>query len=184
MRKWLWILLVAAPVPALAAGTVAVVPGDPGEVKSLEEVIVTGERSLSAARMAIIAAEDRFYARWNSLNDDRRFDISCHEETPRDHHSRILRRVCEPAYIAQMTGQEGQQLMMAMQGGMSADGAVIAPPSGAPALVLQQELRKRTLEMLGKDPELLRALLERARLEQHYETLHKEKFKDRWIVWK
>jgi len=48
---------------------------------------------------------------------------------------------------------------------------------------MTRELRKRTLDMLNKDPELKRALLERARLEQHYEALRKEKFRHRWIVW-
>jgi hypothetical protein len=50
-------------------------------------------------------------------------------------------------------------------------------------MYLREQMKKRTLEMIGKDPELKRALLERARLEQHFEELRREKFKDHFIVW-
>ena len=45
------------------------------------------------------------------------------------------------------------------------------------------EMRKRVLERLKKDPDLLRALLERAKLQQHYEALRKKKFENAWVVW-
>jgi hypothetical protein len=185
VKTALLILLNLSAAPTLAAKATAVLPADIGDLSTLDEVVVTGERSLSAARMAIIEAEDRFYARWNSLNDDRRFDIHCREETPRDHHSRITRRICEPGFVDQAEQVTAERAMLEMQGGMSGDGRTVQVGSTAPQMMLmRQELRKRTLAMLEKDPELARALVERARLAQHFDELRREKFKDRWIHWK
>ncbi len=47
---------------------------------------------------------------------------------------------------------------------------------------MHADLKARTLQLLDKDPELLRALLERARLERYYNDLRARKFKNRWIV--
>jgi hypothetical protein len=48
---------------------------------------------------------------------------------------------------------------------------------------MRPELKKRTLEMLKKDPELLRALLEHARLTQMYADLRAKKFAAQHVVW-
>jgi hypothetical protein len=174
MKHFLPLMLALAAAPAVADKTVAITPADLGEVTALDEVVVKGDRALSAARIAIVAAEDRFYDRWNALNADRRFDIKCRMETPRDHHSRIAHRVCEPAFV--------EELMLERARDALADSGNVMRASVDPAAtVLQTELQKRTLEILRKDPELQRALLERARLAQHYEELRKEKFRDRWI---
>jgi len=187
MKTLLPVLLALVVLPASAAKTVAVTPLDIAGVKALDEVVVTGDRTLSGAHKAMIEAEDRFYSRWNDLNEDRNFDIRCHREIPHDawHHSRITRRVCQPAFLEDMAEMAGQETTLAIQGGMTAGVGAVMMPSTNPAFVLsmQVEMRKRTLALLERDPELKRALIERARLEQHYEALRKEKLKNRSIVW-
>jgi hypothetical protein len=158
--------------PVFAAETVAVAPEDLSGIETLDEVVVTGKLdSLSAARQAVIAAEDRFYARYNELNTDDRMDILCRFEAPTG--SRIPRRVCQPKLVEEAARDEAQRFLNTANG------------SYAPLTMdsMKAELKARTLKLLAKDPELKRALLERARLEQYFNDLHQKKFKTRWIVW-
>ena len=177
MRITAALLLTLAPcLTALAAETVAVSPADITNVKSLEEVTVTGSlNSLSKVRAAITAAEDRFYARYNELNQNHAYDILCKWEAPTG--SGVNRRVCQARYVDEETRSEAAKLSLSVSEGI----ATLQSPD-AIRLAGIAELRKRSLEMVRKDPELLRSLLERARLEKHYEDLRKEKFKDGWMV--
>ena len=180
IRKLLVLALVLGPSAALAAETAAIAPPNVTEVKALEEIVVTGDlNSLSGAKNAVIEAEDRFYARYNDLNKDDLYDVHCRLETPKDHHSRISSRVCEPAYIGEGTHSEAMRLYLPNSNG----GTVNLTSTESIRLAGLPELKKRTLELIRKDPELLRALLERARLQQHYDALRKQKLKDRRIVW-
>lgn len=184
-RLALFLPLLAVSLPAFATKTEAITPPDIDAVTTLDEVVVTGDRTLFAARQALIEAEDRFYARWNVLNDDKRFDVHCSEETPHDHPSRIVRRICQPGFIAQLEQVESDRVLTSILGTASSQGGVVSVASmQAEQSLLREEMKKRTLAMINRDPELKRALLERARLEQHFEALRREKFKDRWIVWK
>lgn len=185
MRSAYALLLTAFAMPALAGKVEAVAPSNLGEVNSLEEVVIQGDRTLSAARNAMVDAENRFYARWNDLNDDRRFDVRCHNEIPSDHPSRIWHRVCQPAFLEDLVQVASAEFVQAMQGGTTAGVGQVMLPSSNPArvMLMRAEMKKRTLAMLQKDPELMRALLEHARLQEHFEALRKEKFRDRWIVW-
>ncbi len=175
--------LAVAPATSLpAAETAAVAPPNVTEVKTLDEVVVTGNlESLSAARNAVLAAEDRFYARYNKLNKDSRFDVHCRQQTPSDHVSRFTTRVCDPGYVDDATQIEALKMFPSngLQKGdvfVSLASAVLFRQAGLP------ELQRRTLELIRSDPELLRALLERARLQEHYDTLRQKKFKGRTIV--
>ena len=171
--------LVTPAVAVLAADTAAIAPSDVTEVRALDEVVVTGNlKSLSEAKKAVIEAEERFYARYNELNKDHRFDIVCHMDVPADHPSRITTRVCEPRYISDGTNAEGVKLQS-----IPTEGNIRLASTESIRMAGMGEMRKRTLELIRKDPELLRALLERARLQEHFDELRKEKFKDRWISW-
>jgi len=185
MKPLAALLLSLVAAPALAGKVEAVAPSNVGAVSSLEEVVIQGDRTLSAARKAMVDAEDRFYARWNDLNDDRKFDIRCHNEIPSDHPSRIWHRVCQPAFLEDMVQVASAEFVQAMQGGTTAGRGQVMLPSSNPGqvMLMRAEMKKRTLAMLQKDPELMRALLEHARLQQHFEVLRKEKFRNRWIVW-
>jgi hypothetical protein len=177
MKHLLSSLLVVSAVPVLAGETtVAITPPNILDVETLEEVLIEGERdSLSSARKAIDEAEDRLYARFNELNDSDALDIECRMEAPTG--TLLKRRVCEAKGLQDWTRPEVGALLFST-GGTFQPGA-----SESARLSLMAEAKRRMLELLRKDPELLRALLERARLEKHYEELRKEKLKNRWVVW-
>ncbi len=172
-------LVLTQSFPVLAGETAALAPTNVMEIKELDEIVVTGDLdSLSGAKLAVVEAEDRFYARYNELNKDDRYDISCNLETPKDHHSRISTRVCEAQFVSDGTHDEAVRLLTA-----PAESNVRLASTESMRMAGKAELRRRTLELLSKDPELLRALLERTRLQEHYVALGREKFKDGSIVW-
>jgi hypothetical protein len=163
-------------VPVAAAETVAVAPADLSGIRTLDEVVVTGKLdSLPAAREAVIAAEDRFYARYNELNKDDMLDVQCRFEQPTG--TRIPRRTCGTRMLDEETRAEAQTFVGMAEGTVN---LVSAQALNAP---VQAELRKRVLALTREDPQLLRALLERARLEQYYEDLSAKKFRTRKVVW-
>jgi hypothetical protein len=176
MRRLVMLLAALLAAPVLAQKTTALAPENLDDIQALEEIVVSGDRTLSAARQAIVEAENRFYDRWNALNTERQYDITCRPYTPTG--TRLSTRVCQPRFVEESTQAEAARLLQITNGSYMSG-------SDAPRqALLVAELKRRTLEMVNKDPDLKRALLERARLEQHYEALRKEKFKDRWIVWK
>ncbi len=184
MKTFGSMLMLVFALPALAGKTEAVLTAPVSTIQSLDEVLIEGDQTLSAARIAVVVAEDRFYARWNEVNRDPRFRMHCNRETPRDHPSLMTERVCRPAFLDRIDEEAARQTMAGLQGAMGGDGTVVVLPTPEPQiLALRAEMRKRTLEMIRKDPQLKRALLEHARLVQHFEELHKAKFKDHWIVW-
>jgi hypothetical protein len=167
----LLLLAGALALPAAAEDTVAVVPEDLDSIRTLDEVVVTGRlNSLTAARQAVIEAENRFYARFNELNKTQGLDIGCSVEAPTG--SRLTRRNCQTRLGDDLNRNEALKFI-----GVAEGSVVRAPPPD-----LKPQLMARTLELVKKDPELLRALLERARLQQHYEALLAEKFADQTVV--
>ena len=171
--------LVCLPTAVFAdypARTEAQAPKDVFAVTSLEEIVVSGEREkLSAARKALVEADDHFYEVFNAGNDNHDYDMLCREEARTG--TLIRRRVCTPRIVEEGTQAEAARMYLATEGNvMLLDQDFIR----ANAMV---EMRKRMVERLKKDPELRRALLERARLQQHFDTLKKSKFEGRWIVW-
>lgn len=169
----------ALALPALAATTPVVEDAldEIMEVTTLDEVVVSGRLdSLSGLRMALVEAEDRFYERWNELNDDPRFDVQCRIEAPTG--SNLKRRMCAPNLVDEKTRES------ALQFAGVTNGTTIYKSTYAIRLEAAAELKKRTLLMIENDPDLRRALLERARLEELLEARRKEKFSNgRWFAW-
>ena len=84
--------LVAVSIDASAAGAAEPPPGTSVDANELpDEVVVRGTR-LWELRAAVFKAEDRLNARYNDLNRDDDFDISCHKDAPTG--TRFLRRYC------------------------------------------------------------------------------------------
>jgi hypothetical protein len=176
------VLTLIPSVAVHAANTTAIAPLNVAGVKTLDEVVVTGDlESLRSAKNAVDAAEDRFYARYNKVIKDHRFQINCRQQTPSDHVSRFTTRVCDPVYVDEATHVEALKLFPSngLQSGdvfVTLASAAIIRKAGLP------ELQKRTLDLIRSDPELLRALLERARLQVHYDALRKKKFDGQMVV--
>jgi hypothetical protein len=158
----------SAPAPAA--------PADIFEVKTLEEVVVTGQlETLSGLTKAIIEAESRFYERFNELNNAPGMDIRCRSEAPTG--KRLKVRNCFAVAADEATREDALRFM-----GITTGTASIQSPYEIQA-AMRPELKKRTLEMLKKDPELLRALLEHARLTKMYTELRAKKFAASRVVW-
>lgn len=159
-------------LPVVAADTAAVVPDDMNSIKTLDEIVITGRLgSLSSARQALIEAENRFYARYNELNKDNALDSVCRVAAPTG--SRLTRRSCQPRIVDDLSRNEALKYAGVTEGNVM----LVRPPDMKP------EFMARTLQMLKEDPPLLRALLERARLQQYYEELRARKFAERNAVW-
>ncbi len=182
MKNPLFVLSVLAAVTVSSAAlrsaeTVATAPAYIDGLTELDEIVVSGElESLSGARKAIIEAEDRFYARYNELNKNDAFDINCRIEIPTG--QRLGFRVCQPRYVDDGLHQEAQRLYLPTD-----EGTVQLQTADVIYSARVDEMKKHTLALVKQDPELLRALLERARLEQFYTELRKKKLKGRWIAW-
>jgi hypothetical protein len=169
------LLVFAAPVLAVEP-TVALTPPNIAEIQALEEVLIEGNRnSLSSARKAIDDAEDRLYARFNELSEGDAFDIECSVEAPTG--TLLKRRMCHVKGLQPWDRAGAESILF------SAGGTVSMVMTHVMREGFIAESKKRMRDLLRKDPELLRALLERARLEKHYEELRKEKFRNRWVVW-
>lgn len=150
----------------------------PGVDPQLEEVVVTARQdSLSSLKLALIAAEDRFYERWNELNDDDDLDVICRVEAPTG--TRLTRRTCAPRVLDDATREQAMLLFA----GAGLGGNVAMRNPGDLRQMAAAELRRRTLPLLETDAQLREALLQRAKLQQLYDKVRAEKFEDRRVVW-
>jgi hypothetical protein len=106
-RNLLVALLIAVPFPtALAAAD-----GDDGP---LDELVVRGLRTrLSELRREVVELEERFYSRYNELNEIDDFDVHCGEEAPTG--TLIVKRACEPVYASNAIRQEAVGGLQARQ---------------------------------------------------------------------
>lgn len=168
-----------APLSVLqAATTVATAPERISGLTLLDEVIVSGDlNSLHRARKAIVDAEDRFYARYNHLNKDDRFDITCGLAVPTG--QRLTFRVCQPRYLEDAQHEDARRLYLSTDGG----GSVQLQTMAMLQSTYSDEMKKHMVALVKQDPQLLRALLERTRLEQFYAELREKKFRTRRVVW-
>lgn len=164
-----WACLAAAAVAQAGEKAVAVVPADPSQLKELEEIVIQGNaQSLTAAYQAMVDAEDRFYERFNATNTDHRYDINCRTEAPTMSIIRV--RTCLPRVVEEQAREEAWRL------GQISEGNIMLQSLDDLRRAWRPRLREMALERVRKDPKLLQALLEHARLTQHYEELRKQKF--------
>ena len=129
----------------------------------IDEIVVEGEKSLGQLRHRVYAAEDDFYALFNSINDDDDFDIQCVEEAPTG--SRVKRRVCRANFELQATAEEARDVQL-----------------GIPAQAARGEIdRKKGIflekmeTLVNENPELLKALADFGNAKAEYETEKQKK---------
>lgn len=171
-----WMLLITS--IARCAAVAAALPHDPVS----DEVVVQGERiRLHELRREAIAAEDRFFARYNELNKERRFDVHCAVETATGH--RLSRRVCRPQYeiaAIQEAGAEGFRIRQYVQDPGNNARGVIMPTPPVPAEVLieahRPDFQRHMQRMVSRNPELLQLLRERAQAEQRFVEERRRRF--------
>lgn len=79
-------------------------------------------------------------------------------------------RSCLPRVVEEQAREEAWRL------GQISEGNVMLQSLDDLRRAWRPRLREMALERVRKDPQLLKALLEHARLTQHYEELRKQKF--------
>jgi hypothetical protein len=133
-----------------------------------EEFIVSGKPAdPDQVRRALLAAEDRFYARYNELNTDDEYDVSCRVEAPLG--QRLKERYCEPRFVQEAARDNTASVLNASRG--SAGNNFARAQSDSRLGPKMDEFRRRMQQLVGQDPALQSALVERVRLEQQYKAL-------------
>lgn len=118
----------------------------------IEEITVTGQRSLFDLRMQVSEAEDAMYALFNDLNTDDKYDIVCKIEIR--YFSHIKQKRCLPQYALDALMDEAQGMARGQAQGLPSQ-AVVARETPL--------LETKFQEMVGKSPELFDAMA------RHYE---------------
>jgi hypothetical protein len=154
---------------AMAAATVTAKPA----VEELDEVVVKGDH-LWQIRNAIREAEDRFYARYNALNANKDFDVTCERRAP-----------YLGTRIATESGRCGIAFYVKARENYSSAflSGYIAPDPEVVYLERIQDYRKNALKVINSDVQLRKLIHKREELGRLYSRRQKEIFKDRWFDW-
>jgi hypothetical protein len=149
----------------------------PGESGALDEITINSKKLRELERGAI-AAEDRFYERFNTLNTNDDFDIHCQME--RETGTKVPRRQCRVRFLVEAGAMDGQDFLRGLTSAAAARGV------NTPVAALQMQWSKRGEEyrqmaraLLQKDPELMALATEWLRLRGQYDRVYKERHKDR-----
>jgi hypothetical protein len=174
-REWLGILLISASV-----GVQQCVAAAPAE--DLDEVLVPGTR-LSEMKAAIAESEDRFYARYNELNEVDDFDIECRVDAPLG--TRIPQRLCLTKLQLRARAAFGREYLQSLQelamviGGGQGPGK---PPDTNPVATWSsryEDYRNNMLDLMKMNPDLQRLATQGEAARKRFEHEHKRRFKGR-----
>jgi hypothetical protein len=137
-----------------------------------EEIIVTGEQSLTQLQVKIELAQDRMFGLFNELNDDDRYDIQCTVQTRTG--TLISQRVCLPEFLRKAIELDGKAFLASVQG--TSDEGGITGSSAAHTAVPQAEidyrypiLKKKMNTLAGENAEFADAVAEHHELIEEME---------------
>lgn len=152
-------MLFALLAAVVGAAETATEPSQPGESERqelvLDEVLVRGTQ-LWKLREQMVEVEDRFYALFNELSENRDFHVHCYIEPPI---GRIIKeRVCRVAYLENAQEIEVKALL---------DGHS-APPADMVAQARDADFEAHFLGLVNGDKRLLKLVREREALEERY----------------
>lgn len=151
----------------------------------VEEIQITEQRSLGQLRRDITRAENEQFDLFNSLVDDREYQIICRRmESTRNH---VKTRVCQPRFMqtrirkARDNGSIREQNFPGTRGAPSVvHGAMIKAPS---YIALRKEeldkylrLEEKFIALVGRHDELAEAVEEVRTLKENYAERHSEQF--------
>lgn len=109
----------------------------------IDEIVVVRGQSRTFLRAQIEEAENAMYARFNEINSDDEFDISCRLQPINN--SRMLRRVCQGNYWIEASAKGGEEIARALQGF-----------TGISPQVYSSEQHRKTVQMIDEMRELAR----------------------------
>ena len=196
-RAWLPVLttlVCLATQPCIAAQPPAV-PDPTTDV--IDEIVVRGAR-LRDLRAAIVAAQDRFYARYNDVNQADEFDIDCAEDIHTG--QRIPQRRCFTKVQREAMAQNGREVvemfqhqamsvlavpgLLASEPGPTGMTAAGRPPNTDPQVVWlarYAEYRQNMLYLLKAHPDLERMARDAEKAQRRYDGEYKRRLKGRLL---
>jgi hypothetical protein len=154
--------------------------------RPIEEIQVTGERTLLTMRNEIIREEENLYRIFNELNSHDRFDITCKEE--RRVYSHIPARNCYPKFFTDLRMDTTRFAVGELRQAFSDDGVDPALfELGLSRIESDRELREKSagdyqalseemLRIASENPDYLNILMKVADLKANYEAAQKERF--------
>ena len=154
--------------------------------RPIEEIQVTGERTLLTMRNEIIREEENLYRIFNELNSHDRFDITCKEE--RRVYSHIPARNCYPKFFTDLRMDTTRFAVGELRQAFSDDGVDPALfELGLSRIESDRELREKAagdyqalseemLRIASENPDYLNILMKVADLKANYEAAQKERF--------
>ena len=154
--------------------------------RPIEEIQVTGERTLLTMRNEIIREEENLYRIFNELNSHDRFDITCKEE--RRVFSHIPARNCYPKFFTDLRMDTTRFAVGELRQAFSDDGVDPALfELGLSRIENDRELREKSagdyqalseemLRIATENPDYLNILMKVADLKANYEAARKERF--------
>ena len=167
------------------------------QVETTDEVLVHGTR-LRDLKAAVVAAEDRFYMRYNDLNKVDDYDIDCRMDMHTG--TRIPQRRCFAKLLLEAMGQQGEEVLYMLQqapkpqdlpgfapsephaAGMGGAGRM---PNTNPEWVWQahyEDYRDNMLYLMGMNPDLKRLAREAEDARKRYDNEFKRRLKGRLVV--
>ena len=154
--------------------------------RPIEEIQVTGERTLLTMRNEIIREEENLYRIFNELNSHDRFDIKCKVE--RRTWSYILARNCYPKFFTDLRRAENSFALSELRQAFSDDGVDPALFNMGMGKIKNdrqirelaagdyQTLSEEMLRIASENPEYLNILMKVADLKADYQAAHEERF--------
>jgi len=154
--------------------------------RPIEEIQVTGERTLLTMRNEIIREEENLYRIFNELNSHDRFDIKCKVE--RRTWSYILARNCYPKFFTDLRRAENSFALSELRQAFSDDGVDPALFNMGMGKIKNdrqirelaagdyQALSEEMLRIASENPEYLRILMKVADLKADYQAAREERF--------
>jgi len=186
-------LLLALPLLALLAQAAPAAAAI--EQESVDEVVVKGTRGKQLTEMMkqMVTLEDDFYARYNELNTEDKFDTTCDNETRAG--SKFRRRYCKAVFERDAIETEAKAVALNYlkstipKGTDGSDGpgdgsprtvnvvpADVVEPAMMDIQALRKAYRENMIAVVSRDPQLIDMVRRRAEMEKKYDELRRQAF--------
>lgn len=148
--------------------------------ETIEEIVITGEKSAFQLRQEVWRAEQKAYEVFNEYNDERRFEIHCSMQAPTG--SRFERQVCKPNFEIEANRLHAQNFLetyrtllepyaVAGGGGINTDGSSSASVNTQAIITSQQRAYRQKMRTVAEEhPEFLEAIIRYSELQTRYEN--------------
>lgn len=184
MKKSATGLFVALMAGAVSAPVFAAADPDPAvSIESPEDVVIRAKRmKLYQLRMEMVEVENRFYAKYNELNTDDQFDVSCTAVALTGEIRKT--RQCRPVFLERFEGQYAAEVSAMFDGTRSASEGPshFATQPAAQLFAKYQDMKSHVIGLINQSPELKRMVRHREALEKSYQEEQKVRLNGRLIL--